>query len=131
MDIALCCLDLDTKILEYAGANNPLYIISGEELTEIKANKQPVGLFEERVPFTNHEVQLNDHDVVVLFTDGYADQFGGPQGKKYKYAKFKNFLIDHSQEPLSELHTHLVGEFDEWIEGHEQIDDVCVMGVRV
>jgi serine phosphatase RsbU (regulator of sigma subunit) len=131
MDIALCCLDLDTKILEYAGANNPLYIISGEELTEIKANKQPVGLFEERVPFTNHEVQLNDHDVVVLFTDGYADQFGGPQGKKYKYAKFKNFLIDHSQEPLSELHTHLVGEFDEWIEGHEQIDDVCILGVRV
>lgn len=131
MDISLCCLNLDTQVLEFSGANNPLYVISGDELTEIKANKQPVGLFEDKVSFTNHEIQLKENDVVVLFSDGYADQFGGPQGKKYKYSKFKNFLIDHSQEPLSDVYRQLVAEFDEWIEGHEQIDDVCVLGIRV
>ncbi|MFN6013765.1 MAG: SpoIIE family protein phosphatase [Flavobacteriales bacterium] len=131
MDIALCCLDLNSKTLEYAGANNPLYVISGEELTEIKANKQPVGLFEDRVPFTNHTIHLNQDDFIVLFSDGYADQFGGPQGKKYTYSHVKNFLIDHSQEPLAELNKQLVTEFNEWIEGHEQIDDVCVIGIRI
>ena len=131
MDVALCCLHLDTLKLEFAGANNPLYIISDEELTEIKGNKQPVGLFEDRVPFTNHEVQLMENDVIVLFSDGYADQFGGEQGKKYKYTRFKLLLKGLSGESVNSMEQMLAKEFDSWSEGHEQIDDVCVFGVRI
>jgi len=131
MDVALCCLHLDTLKLEFAGANNPLYIISDEELTEIKGNKQPVGLFEDRVPFTNHEVQLMENDVIVLFSDGYADQFGGEQGKKYKYTRFKLLLTGLSGESVNSMEQMLAKEFDSWSEGHEQIDDVCVFGVRI
>ncbi len=126
-----CCLDLSTNILQFSGANNPLYIISDGDLTEIKGNKQPVGPYSDKVPFTNHEIQLKKGDMIVLFSDGFADQFGGPLGKKYKYAKFKQFLLKHSDESMDTLNKNIVIEFDAWIQHHEQIDDVCVVGVRI
>lgn len=131
MDIALCCIDLTTNILQFSGANNPLYIISNGDLTEIKGNKQPVGPYSDKVPFTNHEIQLKKGDMLVLFSDGFADQFGGPLGKKYKYAKFKQFLLNHSNESMDTLSKNIVAEFESWIQHHEQIDDVCVVGVRI
>jgi serine phosphatase RsbU (regulator of sigma subunit) len=131
MDVALCCLHLDTNRLEFAGANNPLYIISNGELIEIKGNKQPVGLFEDRVPFVNHEIQLKENDLVVLFSDGYVDQFGGEQGKKYKNTRFKLKLTGLSNESGETFEKELQREFDAWADGHEQLDDVCVFGIRV
>lgn len=130
MDIALCCLDTQTGELTYSGANNPIYILSGEDLGEIKADKQPIGHFEDRKPFTTHTVQLQPNDTVILFSDGFADQFGGPNGKKYKYTKMKAFLVEHSNEPLQQMGEQMKSEFENWSEGFDQIDDVCVMGIR-
>ena len=131
MDLALCCLNLDTNELEFAGANNPLYIISNGEMKEIKGNKQPVGPHTEKVPFGNHLIQLEKGDVIVLFSDGYADQFGGPDGKKFKYNRFKSLLIDQSASSLTEAGRNVSAEFDFWKQWHDQVDDVCVLGVRI
>ncbi len=131
MDIALGVLDLDNNILEYAGANNPLYILRGTELMETKADKQPIGSFENRKPFTTHRFEMQAKDRIILFSDGYADQFGGPKGKKFKYKAFKNLLLDHKDTPFSEFKNLLDNRFEEWRGDLEQIDDVCVVGVEV
>jgi serine phosphatase RsbU (regulator of sigma subunit)/ligand-binding sensor domain-containing protein len=131
MDLSICCLELDSLTLHYAGANNPIYIIQDGALKELKPDKQPVGHYENRKPFTGQKIQLYKGDQVFLFTDGYADQFGGPHGKKYKYARLKEFLVEHASENMDEAGRNLRIEFDAWSEGQEQIDDVCVMGIRV
>ncbi|MBN4077662.1 SpoIIE family protein phosphatase [bacterium AH-315-C20] len=154
MDMALCRYHPKTNILEYAGAQNPVYIIrkgDGTDLTfvedsnatvvkleedgftlfEIKANKQPIGSYEYRKPFTLHTVKLEKGDAVFVFTDGYADQFGGPKEKKYKYRPFKKLLIKLSQKSPEEQKEELDGEFRRWKGSLDQIDDVCVIGVRV
>jgi serine phosphatase RsbU (regulator of sigma subunit)/ligand-binding sensor domain-containing protein len=131
MDIALCALNREKMVLEYSGANNPMYLIRNGELTEIKADKQPIGQFDRRKPFTNHEIPVQKGDCIFVFSDGYADQFGGPAGKKYKYSTLKKTLIDLSESPMPEIKSELIRIFDDWVQGHEQIDDVCVIGVRV
>jgi serine phosphatase RsbU (regulator of sigma subunit) len=131
MDIALCVLNREKMVLEYSGANNPMYLIRNAELTEIKADKQPIGQFDRRKPFTNHEIPVQKGDCIFVFSDGYADQFGGPAGKKYKYSTLKKTLIDLSERPMPEIKSELIRIFDDWVQGHEQIDDVCVIGVRV
>jgi len=131
MDAALCCLDLDTNMLEFSGANNPLYIISDGQLEEIKGNKQPVGPHTDKVPFTNHNRLLKQGDVLVLFSDGYADQFGGPNGKKFKYNRFKSLLIENGENTLHECGRTISAEFDFWKQLHDQVDDVCVLGVKI
>jgi serine phosphatase RsbU (regulator of sigma subunit) len=136
MDMALCCYDIKNKTLEYAGANNPLYLVRNGELQEIKADKQPIGKYDARKPYTNHTFQLEEGDCYFIFSDGYADQFGGPRGKKFKYKPFKELLLQQSQQPMEELNKVLDDAFESWKEGDdpteefEQIDDVCVIGVR-
>jgi serine phosphatase RsbU (regulator of sigma subunit) len=131
MDISLCSLDTVTKKLEYAGANNAAYIVSKGELKEIKANKQPIGRFESRIPFNNHEVDLNEGDVIYLFSDGIADQFGGPEGKKYKYKRVKELLLQNYNKSHSEQKNNIITEFVSWKGRNEQIDDVCLMGIKI
>jgi len=131
MDIALCALDVSTNKLEYAGANNPVYIYSDNELKEIKATKQPIGRFESKVNFVNHEVNLKSGDAVYLFSDGIADQFGGPDGKKYKYKRVKELLLTNNIKPHSEQKNNIITEFISWKGKNEQIDDVCLMGVKI
>ncbi|MFT4603099.1 MAG: serine phosphatase RsbU (regulator of sigma subunit) [Arenicella sp.] len=131
MDIALCCLD--GKTLTYAGAHNPLWIIKkgANEIFEIKADKQPVGKFDKAVPYTTHTVELETGDTIYLSTDGYADQFGGEKGKKLKTANFKKLLLSLTNRTMSEQHSRLNDAFEEWKDAIEQIDDVCVIGVRI
>jgi serine phosphatase RsbU (regulator of sigma subunit) len=152
MDIALCAFEEkeDHVELQYAGANNNLWIISekkemsvnqehlepvlemeGMNLFEVKATKQPVGKYLDRKPFINNVVKLNQGDTIYLFTDGFADQFGGPKGKKYKYLPFKRFLISMQNKGLQDQMTGLSDEFYRWKGDIEQIDDVCVIGIRV
>jgi len=131
MDISLVCFNNKTNELQWAGANNPLYILRGNTLTEIKGNKQSIGYHENMMPFTNHNIKLGKGDSVFLFTDGFADQFGGPKGKKFKYSQFKELVISVSQEPMEKQKEILNNEFEEWKSYHEQTDDVCVIGVRV
>ena len=133
MDIALCSINLKSKKLTYAGAHNPLWILrkNHDEITEIKANKQPVGMYEFRKPFVNHEVKLEEGDIVYLFSDGYADQFGGPRGKKLKHKTMKSMIVESRNENMQRQCETLRQKFFEWKGDVDQIDDVCIIGIRV
>ncbi|MCB0476657.1 MAG: SpoIIE family protein phosphatase, partial [Crocinitomicaceae bacterium] len=119
--------------LKYSGAHNPLWIIrkGAEEVEEIKADKQPIGRFSNPVPFTTHEISLNSGDTIYIFSDGFADQFGGEKGKKFKAANFKNLLLSVQKESMDKQRELIDQAFEEWKGNLEQLDDVCVIGVRV
>jgi len=132
MDISLCVLETKTKKLQYAGANNPLYLIQNDELTEIKADRMPIGYYPNEKPtFTNHEIQLNDGDIFYLFSDGFMDQFGGKKGFKYKAPNFQKRLLENHNKPMVIQKELLEQELKNWMKGYEQTDDILVMGVRV
>lgn len=131
MDIGLCSLNRKTNELMFAGAYNPVYIIRDQELIEIKGDKQPVGKHSKNAPFTSHTFQLQKGDTVYTFTDGYADQFGGPKGKKFMYKPFKRLLMDINNEPLDVQKQILNKAFEDWKGEEKQLDDVCVFGIRI
>lgn len=131
MDLALCSIDIQNNLLEYAGANNPLYYIRDGELQIIKADKQPVGKYSDRKPYTNHQLEMRKGDCYYVFTDGYPDQFGGSNGKKFKYKAFRDLLLSVHDKPMTEQHDIINQVFEDWKGELEQIDDVCVFGVRV
>jgi two-component system, sensor histidine kinase LadS len=158
MDISLCALNKDKRILQFSGAKNPVYIIrkcddvkdlgfefveggkttiksetANVYLNETKGDSHPIGAYvgDELKPFTLHEIQLKKDDMVYVFSDGFPDQFGGPNGKKYKYKTFKHFLLKISQEPVEKQAELLIKEYDNWKGDYEQIDDVLVIGVKV
>ena len=132
MDISLCKLNMKKKTVEFSGAHNSLIHISGEELKTYRGDHQPVGLLlGDKKPFTKHKVKLKKDDMLYIYSDGYQDQFGGERGKKYMAAKFKNQLLKMSKETEEQQLSLLDQEFSSWIQDYEQIDDVCVMGVRI
>lgn len=133
MDIALCAINLKTKKVQFAGANNPLWIIkkNAEDLDEIKADKQPIGKFDYRKNFTNHEFEFQNGDAIYLFSDGYADQFGGPGGKKFKYKTLKDLLLTIHTQKMTDQEIALNEAFMNWKGELEQIDDVCVIGIKL
>jgi serine phosphatase RsbU (regulator of sigma subunit) len=132
MDATLLCFDFETNTLRCACANNPVWIIRTNELIEIKPDKMPVGKHDrDTTPFTQHKIQLQTGDVVYTFTDGYADQFGGEKGKKFMYKPFKELLLNIAHLPMDEQQQLLVTTFNTWKGELEQIDDVCVMGIRI
>jgi serine phosphatase RsbU (regulator of sigma subunit) len=172
MDIALCSLRFNVQdsmlnkqarklnpetsvLLEYAGANNPLWIVTNCQsdlvpnttnsgmsilrrtevdtptLLEIKANKQPIGKFDNTVPYTTHTLELQRGDCIYIFTDGYVDQFGGEKGKKFKSKAFKELLLSINDKPMEEQNIIIDNAFEAWKGNLEQIDDVCVIGVRI
>ncbi len=131
MDMALCMLDRENMILEYAGANNPLYLIRNGELSITKADKQPIGAYENRKAFTNHRFELQKGDVIYIFSDGYIDQFGGPNGKKFMSRRFREMLLQiHKLHPM-EQKEFLNKTIVEWMDKEEQIDDILVIGIRI
>lgn len=129
MDIALC--SLEGYNLQFSGANNPLWVVRDGEIMEIKGDKQPVGKQSRSKPFTNHNVELKKGDHLYLFSDGYYDQFGGVKGKKFKSKKFKQLLISTEGMEMGVVPQFLDKHFNEWRGENEQIDDVCVIGVKV
>lgn len=129
MDICLCALK--GNLLQFAGAYNPLWIVRNGELKEYRGDKQPVGRFENSAPFTTTEISLQSGDTLYLFSDGFADQFGGDQGKKFMKAKFKRLLIENAALPLDQQKRMIEAEFEAWKGNHEQVDDVCVMGIKI
>lgn len=132
MDMALCVLDSDTNELIFSGANNPLWIINkAGEVIEIKGDKMPVGLSDSSESFSQHAVKVDDGSMIYIFSDGYADQFGGPHGKKFKYKTFKELLGRIRDLPAAAQQAELFRVFEEWKGDVEQTDDVCVFGVRV
>lgn len=131
MDISLACIDFGAKKMQWAGAHNPLWIIRNNELIEIKADKQPVGHYENFKAFTSHEITLEDKDRLYFVSDGYADQFGGPTGKKLKTKNLKDLLLSTSDLSITEQGANLENYFAEWKTGFEQVDDVCIMGIEI
>jgi len=131
MDIALCSIDFKANKLMFAGANNPLYVVRNNELLETKGDKQAIGRFSGNNRFSSHEVNLEEGDTLYTFTDGYPDQFGGPKGKKFMYKSFKKLLLSISQKSIEKQEELLNKAFEDWRGDLYQIDDVCVIGVKV
>ena len=155
MDIALCALDYSDKDrvgFQYAGAQNSVWLVrpesddnivvngqelepslisAGYKLFEIKADKQPIGYFETRVPFKNKEAILKKGDRIYLFSDGFADQFGGEKGKKFKYKTLKELILNAQNKSVRDQYGEIRTAFYDWKREFEQIDDVCLMGVEV
>jgi len=129
MDIALC--SLEGMKFEYAGAHNPLWIVRKGEIIETKANKQPIGKFDKQTGYTTHTFDLEAGDSIYIFSDGYVDQFGGEKGKKFKAKAFRNLLLSIQEKPMEEQKVIIDDAFEAWRGSLEQIDDVCVIGVRV
>ncbi|HAW50940.1 MAG TPA: hypothetical protein DCX54_01235 [Flavobacteriales bacterium] len=130
MDMALCCFNKKNFTLEYAGANNPLYLVRDVELIEYKADKQQIGNYSDMNLFTNHVIQLKPGDRIYLMTDGYADQFGGPKHKKFKSSALKNLLLNIQTQNMHKQCDVLFKNFHDWRGLHFQVDDVCVLGVE-
>jgi serine phosphatase RsbU (regulator of sigma subunit) len=150
MDLALAIIHKESKELEFAGANNPLYLIRkssevsgtevglkaklqghGSHLFELKGDRQPIGVHWEETPFTTHRIKLLDSDTLYVFTDGFIDQFGGEQRKKFKSKRFKELLLSIQNENMQKQRQLLEQSFDTWRSDVEQIDDVCIVGVRL
>ena len=133
MDISLCTFDPSRRQLAYAGANNPLWVLrdGSKEMEVYKANREPIGKIDNPTPFETQHIQLHEGDLVYLFTDGYADQFGGDKGKKFRYKPFRDLLSELSKESLAKQREHIDEVFETWKGELEQIDDVCVIAVRV
>ena len=137
MDMSLCVWNKLDNTLEFAGANNPLWLVRKNEnavteLVEVKADKMPIGLYlETETPFSSVTIQLQAGDIIYLCTDGYADQFGGPKGKKLKYKPLIESLIKNSALPMSEQKMILDTTFNDWMHKHDQVDDVSLIGVKV
>jgi serine phosphatase RsbU (regulator of sigma subunit) len=133
MDISLCSLSLSALTLYWSGANNPLWILRKDstEIEEIKADKQPIGKYAAAKSFTTHQKNLEKGDLIYLITDGYQDQFGGDKGKKFKAAELKNLLVSISKETMENQRKKIDLAFETWRGKLEQIDDVCIIGIRV
>jgi serine phosphatase RsbU (regulator of sigma subunit)/Tfp pilus assembly protein PilF len=128
MDIALC--RIGAQSIAFAGANNPLWILRNGEIIEIKADKQPVSNYDYKKSYTTHKMNLEKGDMLYLFSDGYVDQFGGEKGKKFKAKALKELIISMANLSLDEQKQTLKEAFDKWKGFGEQVDDVCVIGVR-
>lgn len=137
MDITVCSLDKNKKELQYASANNALYIIKaekqghGQELEIYRADKQPCGFYHVYKPFTNHVINLESGDAVYTFSDGFPDQFGGPTGRKYMHKQFKEVLLQNAHLSFTEQKNLLNSSFENWRGKQDQVDDVLVIGVKV
>jgi serine phosphatase RsbU (regulator of sigma subunit) len=131
MDISLCCINTQTKEIQWSGAYNPLWYAQGGELKEVAPDKQPIGKHEGQKPFSTHLLKLKKGDTLYLFTDGYADQFGGPKGKKFKYKQLQEKLLAVSHQPMEKQKQELETVLEQWKGNLEQVDDVLVIGIRV
>lgn len=131
MDAVVCKINFETKILEYAAANNPVYIVRKNELTVLPSQKMPVGYSDNIEPFTTNQFVLDPQDCIYTITDGYADQFGGEKGKKFKYKQLKELLVSINQKSLRHQSELLDQIFENWKGDLEQVDDVCIIGIKV
>jgi len=131
MDVSLCSYHKKSGTMEWAGANNPLWILRNGDIMEFLPDKQPVGKSESKKSFTNHRIDLLKGDALYLFSDGFSDQFGGEADKKYKKKNLKNLLVSIQGEPMNFQQNLLNDAFENWRGNTEQTDDVCIMGVKL
>jgi serine phosphatase RsbU (regulator of sigma subunit) len=130
MDIAVCVVDFNENLLWFAGANNPLYLIRGNELIHYRADKMPVAIHYKMQAFTLHRIPLQKGDTFYVFSDGFADQFGGPNERKFMSMRLKETLVEIVGKPMLQQGDRLNEIFEKWRGGNPQIDDVTLIGVR-
>ncbi|MFO7923382.1 MAG: two-component regulator propeller domain-containing protein [Bacteroidales bacterium] len=132
MDIGFCVIDKKNSILEFAGAFSPMYLIRDNSIIEIKGNRFSVGIMEDLIDetFQNHMIELEKDDIIYLFSDGYPDQFGGEEGKKFKYRRFRHLLLNIHTMPFSEQAKLLEHSIVQWMGNLEQVDDILIIGVK-
>ncbi|KPK86892.1 MAG: hypothetical protein AMS27_04055 [Bacteroides sp. SM23_62_1] len=130
MDIAICKINYEQNKLWFAGANNPLWFIRCGELKEQRADRMPIAIYDEMNEFNTHTINLQKGDAIYMFSDGYADQFGGPAGKKFKYKPFQELLVSLQEKNMEEQKVILNGKIEEWRGDFEQIDDIIVVGMK-
>ena len=132
MDMALCVIDKEKMKLHFAGANNPIYFIRDGVMEKIKSDRMPIGIhFKADLSFTKIEMDLKKGDTIYIFTDGYADQFGGEDGRKLKYQPFQELIHGIHKENMKKQKSMLNKAFEDWRGNYEQIDDVLVIGIRI
>lgn len=139
MDLTICVIDKKNNKIEFSGANNPLYYVQNNELVEYKVQKMPIAIFDDMKPFTKQTINYNQGDIVYLFSDGFADQFGGPKGKKFRYKNFQKLLLKNHLLPMSEQKKLLDQTMERWMsfpdpysnEKTFQIDDIIVFGIKL
>jgi len=132
MDISLCIIDKNKGTLQFAGAYNSLFLISNNKPLMIKGDRMPIGIYmKEKDTFTNHEIDIQPGDMFYLFTDGYIDQFGGDNRRKFRIAPFRELLFSVHLKPVEEQKKILEASFNAWKGQLEQIDDVLVFGFRI
>jgi serine phosphatase RsbU (regulator of sigma subunit) len=132
MDASIISFDFDNNKFTYTAAQNPIWVIRNNELIEIKGEKMPIGKHDnDSVPFVGGEFETKKGDVIYTITDGFHDQFGGEKGKKFMVKPFKNYLISIAHLPMQEQKEKLTETFTTWKGDEEQVDDVCIIGVKV
>lgn len=132
MDVALCIIDEEKKTFAYAGANNPVYRANGNGLEVFKADRMPIGIHVNfTTPFTNQTVPYQTGDMLYLFSDGFPDQFGGPDNKKFRYKQFQDLLLSIHHSPVAEQNEILHRTFLNWKGDEEQVDDILIVGIRL
>jgi serine phosphatase RsbU (regulator of sigma subunit) len=131
MDGILVRIDRNKKEFHYVAANNAPLLVSNREMQELPLDKMPVGMGDNLSGFSSHTFTYKTGDLLYLHTDGYADQFGGDKGKKFKTSNLKKLLLELSPQPMKEQHQVLADHFERWRGDLEQIDDVCVVGIRL
>lgn len=132
MDISFCILHKNRKSLEFSGAYNPLFIIQNGEIKEYKGDRMPIGIYiGEKESFTNFEINVSKGDIIYIFSDGYADQFGGPDGTKYKKANLRKLLSENYDRPMAGQRQIIESEFEKWRGKTDQIDDITIIGLQI
>ncbi len=132
MDITVCEFDLENRYLRFSSAMRPIMMYHKGELAYIRGSRSSIGGYiTEEKEFENQGYQLDQGDIIYLFSDGYPDQFGGPLGKKFKMVRLKNLLTDICEKPMNDQHEHIRNSFNLWKGDHEQVDDVLFMGIKV
>ena len=132
MDIALIIFDKKKRKCQFSGAYNPLYLIRNSELTEVKADRMPIGIYQaDEKEFSNNEVQLQKGDCLYVFSDGFSDQIGGDKGKKFLSKTMKELLVKIHGEPMSKQKEILQKSLADWMGSFSQVDDVLVAGLRI
>jgi phosphoserine phosphatase RsbU/P len=133
MDMALCILNLKENKAQFAGANNPMLLIRNNNLIRYKGDRFPIGAFEgdKMQTFSNNDIELNEGDCIYLSSDGYIDQFGGPENKKFLSKRFENLLLEINHLPMSGQKEVLSERLKTWMGNNEQVDDILVIGIRI
>lgn len=131
MDISLCCVDFLEYTIEWSGANNPVWIIRNEEFIELKPNKCSIGKDINNTKFVTHSLNLSENDLIYMFSDGYKDQFGGANNKKFLVKRFKQMILDINKEPMSKQSAIIEENLRKWMGNYPQVDDICVMGIKL